>query len=247
MLASVTANDGDIPPPDTPPADGAEDHPVADQPTIESPAALSDDATQVRPPTPKAGPSGTAVMPALPDDRPPAGAATPRWAGRAEVPMPPRLEEYPEPWTEPRRSVVIPVLLTVCVMLLLGVLVLGAWLILSNRPSPTPQPETSPSRTVTTAPTTVRTSPPTTAPATTEPALVPVPAVRGLDYATAEQQLKAAGLVPVRKDVANEAPAGTVLGTEPGSGTPLPPDSQVTVLVSLGPETSPTRPDPTST
>ncbi len=253
MLSGVTANDGGLPPPENLPGDPTSE----DQPTMSGAAApeagdgTSGDDTQVRPPSgPAAGPSGTAIMPVLPGDgagdlhEPAPG--SPRWEGRAEVPLPPRSEEYGEPFAEPPRSVLIPVLLTVCVMLLLGVLALGAWLILSNRPSPTPPSQPSPTRTFTTPPRTVGTTV-TTPPATTDPALVSVPKVSGKDYATAERELTEAGLVPVRKDVPDSAPAGTVLGTDPAEGTPVPHNAHVTVLVSLGPESPPVpTADPTS-
>jgi hypothetical protein len=120
-------------------------------------------------------------------------------------------------------------------MLLLGVFALGIWLILSNRhgtptPSVTSAPATSPSPT----------SPPTSAP----PATVTIPSVTGVSYDVAAQRLTALGLVPEQRTEHNQADAGTVLGTDPLEGTTVDRGTHVAIIVSLGPEPSPTTTQP---
>jgi hypothetical protein len=132
---------------------------------------------------------------------------------------------------------VVPVLVTVCVMLLLGVLGLGTWLIFTNRPGPA----LSPTPPVSTTPPT-STSPPTTAPTSVTPTTVAIPGLIGQDYDTAAGTLTSLGLDPVRRDEFNEAPAGMVIGTDPAEGTQVPLGTIVTVIVSLGPEPSPSPP-----
>jgi hypothetical protein len=141
----------------------------------------------------------------------------------------------------------IPVLVTICVMLLLGVLGLGAWLILANRPGPTPS--AAPSTPVSLSPSTPTPTPSaSTVPTSVSPVTVPVPGVIGDDYDTAAGRMTAAGLNPVRRDEFNEAPAGTLLGTDPAEGTPVPPGTIVTIIVSLGPEPPPSpSPSPSPT
>src|SRR5262245_19741159 len=59
---------------------------------------------------PPVGPSGTSVLPPTPGGPP----EPPRWAARAQVPTP-RVEQYGDEWvTEPPRSLLVPVLVTVC-------------------------------------------------------------------------------------------------------------------------------------
>jgi hypothetical protein len=142
---------------------------------------------------------------------------------------------YEEP-----RSAVLPVLVTVCVMLLIGVFALGAWLLLNNRRGAAP----SPTESATTAPTTT-TPAPTTAATTVAPSGVGIPAVTGLDYDAAASILSSLGLVPERRDEFDDrAEAGQVLRTEPPEGTTVQPGSTVVVVVSRGP--APTTAAPTS-
>lgn len=66
--------------------------------------------------------------------------------------------------------------------------------------------------------------------------LISVPAVAGLSYEDAADQLNGAEFVPVRADESSlDIPAGTVLRTDPEDGAKLDPGSEVTVWVSSGP------------
>jgi serine/threonine-protein kinase len=63
-----------------------------------------------------------------------------------------------------------------------------------------------------------------------------VPLVNGEPYATAAQQIKAAGLNPVEnKTASSSVPAGQVISTDPDNGNSAPKNSNVTVNVSTGP------------
>jgi eukaryotic-like serine/threonine-protein kinase len=66
------------------------------------------------------------------------------------------------------------------------------------------------------------------------PKTVSVPSEINKSYSDAANDLNNAGLVPVRKDVDNPAPAGTVIGQSPDAFTPVPPGSKVTLQVSTG-------------
>ena len=70
---------------------------------------------------------------------------------------------------------------------------------------------------------------------------VPVPALVGLKKEEALRQLVAAGFVAAPETQANSetAPVGTVVDTQPAPGTPLKPQSQVTLVLSSGPSTKP--------
>jgi eukaryotic-like serine/threonine-protein kinase len=57
---------------------------------------------------------------------------------------------------------------------------------------------------------------------------------KGSSFDAASAALRAKGLNPVRKDVDNPAPAGQVLGSTPGAGQKVPPNSKVTLNVSTG-------------
>jgi len=69
----------------------------------------------------------------------------------------------------------------------------------------------------------------------------PVPALVGLKKEEALRQLVAAGFVAAPEKTANSesAPIGTVVDTQPAPGTPLKPQSQVTLVLSSGPSTKP--------
>jgi PASTA domain len=197
------------------------------------------------PPTPReAGPGGTSVLPPTPGG-PSRAPEPPRWAARAQVPTR-RVEEYGEDYvTEAPRSPLVPVLVTACVMLLLGVFGVGVWLLLNNRPSPTPSqpPTTTTAATTTTTPPTTTT---TTATATTAPALT-VPPVVDQEYADAASAIAGLGLEPERVDVFSDSvPAGRVIGTDPGAGSPVVAGQTIKVFVSAGPEPTAT-PTPTPT
>lgn len=180
---------------------------------------------------PSAGPSGTAVLPPVPDGERPAEA--PRWAARAQVPTP-RVEDYGDEWdTEPPRSLLVPILVTVCVMLLLGVLTVGLWLMLSDRPAPVPT-TTGPSST--TAATTSTSTPATTTATSAAPTGIRVPVVAGQEYEEAATTLAGLGLEPEREDVFSAQPAGQVIGTDPTEGTTLAAGDSIKVYVSRGPQ-----------
>lgn len=261
MLATMTGNDrsqeqppgeppaGEPLPGDQPPADSSPgDLPSADQATpadldatAEAPAADLDATAEAPTPPADRGPSGTAVLPPVAEQE--QAPVRPRWEGRAAVPAPPPVEEYPEPEYEPPRSIALPVLITIVVMLLVGVLAVGVWLILTNRrgdPTPLDSASLTPPPTTTSAPT-------TTAPPTTTPAGVVIPSVLGEDYDGAAAILEALGLVPAMLQEFNEAEPGTVLGTDPPEGTRVAKDTIVTIIVSKGPQAPPTTEAPTPT
>jgi len=69
------------------------------------------------------------------------------------------------------------------------------------------------------------------------PAPVPVPDVTGLGYDEAAAALQQKRLAPVRKEAYSDTvEEGKVIGTEPAAGQPAARDSEVGVVVSLGPE-----------
>jgi len=258
MLAGVTGHDAPGPD-DAQPRPGGEDGtadptpPPSDEPEprddtapLEAPLGDTADQDETAPlePAPgqapgEVGPTGTAVLPPVPDepDVPP----RPRWAGRASVSAPPEAETYGEPGFEEPRSIVVPVLITVCVMLLVAVFVVGAWLILSNRPGPAPSPTATQATSAAPTPTVTTGSP------TATPTGVTIPALTGLDYDAAASILSSLGLTPERRDEFDEAAdVGQVLRTEPAENTLVPPGATVTVVVSRGPQPAPTTTPPTS-
>ena len=69
------------------------------------------------------------------------------------------------------------------------------------------------------------------------PAPVPVPEVAGLGYDEAATALRDKRLVPVQREAYSDTvEQGKVIGTEPAAGQPAPRDSEVGIVVSLGPE-----------
>jgi eukaryotic-like serine/threonine-protein kinase len=69
------------------------------------------------------------------------------------------------------------------------------------------------------------------------PAPVPVPEVAGLAYDEAAAALREARLAPVQREAYSDTvEQGKVIGTEPAAGQPAPRDSEVGIVVSLGPE-----------
>jgi serine/threonine-protein kinase len=207
--------------------------------------------TEIRPAAgepPPMGPSGTRILPPVPDSEP-----QPRWAARASVPSPQPVaepQEVVEPGWGERRGALVPVLVTVCVVLLLGLFVLGAWLALSNRPDPAGAPPASPEPTQTSA---APSSPaaPSPTPTTSAPAAVAIPDLAGLSYDEAAAELTELGFTPERRDEpSGTVPAGEVIRTEPPAGTTLrpAPGIKVVVVVSHGlpePTGQPSMPDPT--
>jgi eukaryotic-like serine/threonine-protein kinase len=70
------------------------------------------------------------------------------------------------------------------------------------------------------------------------PRLARVPVVVGYQVATAEQQIRAAGLEPSVSEVADAAPEGQVIRQTPTAGSRVEPGSTVTIVVSEGEETA---------
>jgi len=72
------------------------------------------------------------------------------------------------------------------------------------------------------------------------PAPVPVPPLAGQPAGDAQAALEADGFaVTVAKQFSDTVPAGSVIGTQPASGTKIPRGSPVTLMVSKGPQTFP--------
>jgi hypothetical protein len=226
---------------------------TGDDRTRPMPPATGDDATVVTPGGQP--PDTTSVMPAAPDwteqDR--------AWAGRAAV-RPKRPDEYgtavgdweavPPP-DEPRGKWWMPILVGILALLLLGLLGWGIYLILQNSDdgAETPGPVPSVTAPVTTEPTTApTTTPPTTEPtttaATTQPAetAVTVPALIGLSQQEAQQALDRRGLTYRLIFRASDAPAGTVIDSDPAEGQEVPPDTRVALVIAAAAPTQPTTP-----
>jgi serine/threonine-protein kinase len=70
------------------------------------------------------------------------------------------------------------------------------------------------------------------------PKLAKVPVLVGYPVATAEQQIRAAGLAPNVEEVPDAAPAGQVIRQKPSAGSRVDPGSSVTIVVSEGEETA---------
>lgn len=73
----------------------------------------------------------------------------------------------------------------------------------------------------------------------TGPKQVAVPAVVGLDYSAALQQLQAAGFAVARTDVESDQPSGVVVSQVPAGSSTATKGSTVTLSVSNGPQTTP--------
>jgi PASTA domain len=213
--------------------DGKPNHPFAE--------------TEIRPVPPEVsrpdnvGPGSTGIMP--PVDVP----GTPRWSARAPVRTPEIPEEEPHDWAEAPRGLFVPILVTVCILLLVALVGLGSWLIFASRPSGAPAPTPTVQNATPPATTGARTA---TTPVSVAPTEIPLPDVRGLDYETAAAKLTALGFTPVRRDEIDGAvPKGKVIGTDPPAGTPVRPGPgvRINIRVSLGlPETTRPAESPTS-
>jgi PASTA domain-containing protein len=202
---------------------------------------------------------GTRIMPAV-GAEPGWGADNAQWSGRAEV-RPPRAEQYSttttewatEPPAEPRGKWWMPILIGIVALLLLALLGWGIYLIAQHQgddSAPAPTPSAAPTATATTAPTT---EPPTTgAPTTTAPTpeQVTVPALRGLSQEAAQQALSRRGLsARLKYRNSSQAPAGTVIDSDPAEGQEVPPDSVVTLIIASAqpsPSASPSSSSPTA-
>ncbi len=202
----------------------------------------------------------TSEMPPADDDWA-ASRANPVWSGRAEVRSPlPGRSGYDTDWPvgpvpEQRDHWWMPIVVGILVLVLLGLLAWGVYVIVQNSgndspgPAPTtaatattaaPTESTEPTTTPTTEPTT--TTPTTTTSSTTDPTTteVTVPALRGQSLAAAQAALARTGLksrVIYRSSV---APPGTVIDSDPPEGQEVPPDTTVTLVVAKAATTTPT-------
>jgi len=256
MAEDGSRRDGEAPGPYPQPVEPSDPAETREQPnpdeTAQQPAAADSangDSPTAAEDSTDMGPSGTSVLPAIPEAKP----GPPRWSARAQV-RPPDIDHgagVQADWDEAAerlpRGLFVPVLVTATVVLLLALIGLGVWLVLHNRST---TPGVPPSNVVTSSPGTPTTKPPatrTTAPPTTVPALVPIPDLRGKDYGTAAAELTALGFVPSRSDESDpELPAGQVIGTDPPAGNQLLPGTKITVRVSTGPAVVPTTEPPTT-
>lgn len=203
---------------------------------------------------PQAG--DTSIMPPTRNLGAPAGA----WAGRAEVrPPPPPPDDYATPsgWdavpppAEPRGKWWMPILVGILVLIILGLLGWGIYLIIQSSdegaetPAPMPSASVPVNEPTSTAPTTApTTTAPTTTPQTTEPTVteVTVPALVGMSQRDAQQALDRRGLSYRLIFRASDAAAGTVIDSDPAEGQKVPPDTQVTLVIAVPPATGATAP-----
>lgn len=190
---------------------------------------------------------------------PPAEGGQPQpWSGRAEVPPASGSDYADQEWyeEEPQGRWWTPILLGLLVLLLLGMLAVGIWLIVAaerrSGPSapvtPSVVPSTPPSSTETTEPPTTTAPPATTPPETTVPPTsaapsrgvpVPMPPLVGLSQSQAESVLKGLDIAYRVQNFESNRPAGTVLATDPRAGALVRPGSTVTLVVAV-PRSTPT-------
>lgn len=211
-------------------------------------------------------PDATSIMPAAtggPNDAD-WGAAGSAWLGRAEVrrPGPGQGGDFAggdwdavPPPREPQGRWWTPIVVGIVVLVLLALLGWGVWLILQagqkgNDGSPAPA-ATSAAAPETGATTTPPTTQPTTTPTTTEPTgpqEVTVPALKGLSSAEARQALDRTGLAyRLRFVTSADAPAGTVIDSDPQEGQQVPSDTTVTLIIASAPSSPATPTTPTTT
>jgi cytoskeletal protein RodZ len=233
-----------------PPADGA---------TAVTPGAVRPDATSMMPPAdlPDAGRAEAAARAAagrgeLPD---------PTWSARAQV-RPPRPGQggdfTPTEWVpaerEPRGAWWMPIVIGVVVLLLVGLLGFGVWLIVQGvgddeeAPAPAVTTSAAPAKTRATsaARTTTTTRQTTTAPA---PEDVEIPALVGLSAAEAGQALDRVDLTyRLIYRTSRTAPPGTVIDSDPQAGQEVPADTEVTLVIAapVSPTTGSTSTAPTN-
>ena len=230
--------------------------PIDDATRIDAAAASTVAQPGPRPPVRRPRPDATSVMPAADDWAP--GRGNPAWTGRAEVRTPrPGGSAYTEQdeWAapvirEPRDRWWMPILVGIIALLLLTALGFGIYLIVQNTggdsgPAPVASTTGAPARTATatTPPTTAATTEPTPEPSTTEPTAteVKIPALVGLSLPEAQAALARTGLSSYKliyRD--NDAPPGTVIGSDPAEGQEVPPDTTVTLVVARQSSPAPT-------
>jgi hypothetical protein len=201
-------------------------------------------------------PDPTAMIPAVTDEWAPSR-GNPAWSGRAEVRAPqPGWDGYQEvddwsagPPREPRDRWWMPIVVGIVVLVLLGVLAWGIYLIVQNSgggtPASTTPPSAAPARVVEPAPSAAASTEPTTAPATVSTTTeqteeVTIPALRGMSLPDAQAALGRKGLQWRVIEIADEAPAGTVIDSDPAEGQEVPPNSRVTLVVAGEADPTPT-------
>ncbi|MEQ4300477.1 PASTA domain-containing protein [Plantactinospora sp. B6F1] len=193
-----------------------------------------------------------------PDTTAPIPPREPAWSGRAGVPpRGPTPPQQPQPdWgygaEEDDRRWWMPILVGTVAVILLGVLVVAGWAIFDSArrdaptsPSPVVSTPAAPTASTTGPPTTAATTPSATPGGTTE-APVPLPPLVGLSQREAVAELERLGLVPrIRPQTSGRSP-GTVLDTDPSTGTEVEPGGEVVLVVAVPPTPPPTTaPGPT--
>jgi hypothetical protein len=234
--------------------------PPSDEDTLSGEGPREDDTLDSIPHVPAYQEKPTAVIPADDDWAPSRG--NPAWSGRAEVRAPQPGRGYPEvdwaaaaePGTKDRWW--MPIVVGIIALILLALLGWAIYLIVQDSDSKTPVPAATtstaaaPTQTAATT-TTAQTTPPSSAPTTTPPITMPstteptdtevtVPALRGLALPAAQAALNATGLNYRLKFREVDAPAGTVVDSDPAEGQEVPPDTVVTLVVAAGATTVPT-------
>lgn len=217
------------PPVPQPPSDATQVHrPVGDETAMLPPR--SGDTTII----PPVRPGDTAMLPPV-TDHPDEGA---RWAARAGVPQAAAEEEW-VPAEEPGGAWWLPLVLGIGGLLLLALVGIGVWLAFrhsGNAPAPAPSPTASQPASPTPSPTPSLNPSPSASPSA---AAVTLPDLRGTSVADAQRVLSGLGLAStVRNQVDDSLPAGSVVRTEPGAGSAVPPGSTVVLVVAVAPATS---------
>lgn len=234
--------------------------------------AIDDDATRVAPAAPRS--DATAVFPPTIDDgtrteHHPRGTdnwadeAEPVWSARAGV-RTPRYSDGPAqtdwstgPADEQRGRWWTPIAVGIVGLLLLGLLGWGIYLIVqaSDDGAADPAVTASPAAPATTGATTdPATTPPSTAPTTTQPTSSPtpspsdvaVPALKGLSTEEARAALDRMQLNYRLRFMPSDAPAGTVIDSDPAEGQQVPADTVITLIIAAAP-TEPATGTPTGT
>lgn len=238
------------------PFDGADDQtrrmPRAEDQTRIVPSGADDATTIASPPGSEPGrgpgrePDSTAVMPPARDR------ADELWSGRAAVRGPrPGTSTYEQQddWAAPtvrqsRDRWWMPILVGIILLILLGLLGWGIYIIVQNSGGNDEPAVTTSSAASVSASASASASPssePATTQATTEPTgAIPIPALKGLAVDDAKNALKAQNLRYRLIYQPSDSPAGTVIDSDPAEGQEVPPDTTVTLVVASAPTSSPT-------
>jgi len=205
-----------------------EDQPTRNQPPADGTPPAAETARFPRPASDE-----TSVLPAAQEPgEPPA-----RWSARAGVPV---RRDVPEqgwaPDQEPR-TWWAPVLIGVALLVLLGLIGLGLWLAVRGQPATTPSASAAPSATASSA--SPSPSPTPSASPSSTATMVPVPpGLVGVPVAEAQEILQAQGLNWTVVNRVSDEPAGTVVDTDPPTGTPVPAGTEITLFVATPPPSS---------